>query len=393
MSAAAQEEMFVAFAPPPMVGSDEEIFSLAAALALLETDNSKNTVKGEKPHQGVSSRKAALFLGPELCNSTTALGVSWCWWTGTALGAGDSYDYDAFGNLINSTGSTPNNYLFAGEQYDPTLNLYYNRARYYNTTTGRFWSMDTVEGNTHDPLSLHKYLYVANNAPNLADPSGQDFDLGSTLAAVGDALTIAGQAVVQFGTVLGNIYYTLGPALPLIVEKGFFYLAAGAVVTQVLAGAPDALRAIDNLANNIQSYNGQFSAGPGPRGIQVGRAAQQNLGDGFPVFDNFDPETGEGTQIYSTTQIQTTQQFIAAVRAKASQFQRGFDATDTFSGKDSAGNPFRFEKTQVTSRNMLVVTPANRNFPLSRVATELEQLEAEFGLEEIVVEESQGLAP
>ena len=313
--------------------------------------------------------------------------------TNAAGAVTDSYDYDAFGNLINSTGSTPNNYLFAGEQYDPTLNLYYNRARYYNTTTGRFWSMDTVEGNTHDPLSLHKYLYVANNAPNLADPSGQDFDLGSTLAAVGDALTIAGQAVVQFGTVLGNIYYTLGPALPLIVEKGFFYLAAGAVVTQVLAGAPDALRAIDNLANNIQSYNGQFSAGPGPRGIQVGRAAQQNLGDGFPVFDNFDPETGEGTQIYSTTQIQTTQQFIAAVRAKASQFQRGFDATDTFSGKDSAGNPFRFEKTQVTSRNMLVVTPANRNFPLSRVATELEQLEAEFGLEEIVVEESQGLAP
>ena len=115
----------------------------------------------------------------------------------------------------------------------------------------------------------------------------------------GDALTIAGQAVVQFGTVLGNIYYTLGPALPLIVEKGFFYLAAGAVVTQVLAGAPDALRAIDQLANNVSSYNGQFSAGPGPRGIQVGRAAQQNLGDGFPVFDNFDPETGEGTQIYS----------------------------------------------------------------------------------------------
>jgi len=26
-----------------------------------------------------------------------------------------------FGNLINQTGSTPNNYLFAGEQYDPAL--------------------------------------------------------------------------------------------------------------------------------------------------------------------------------------------------------------------------------------------------------------------------------
>jgi YD repeat-containing protein len=35
----------------------------------------------------------------------------------------DTYDYDAFGNLIHSTGSTPNNYLFAGEQYDPDLHL------------------------------------------------------------------------------------------------------------------------------------------------------------------------------------------------------------------------------------------------------------------------------
>lgn len=28
----------------------------------------------------------------------------------------DTYNYDAFGNLINSTGTTPNNYLFAEEQ-------------------------------------------------------------------------------------------------------------------------------------------------------------------------------------------------------------------------------------------------------------------------------------
>jgi hypothetical protein len=36
------------------------------------------------------------------------------------VGSGVTYDYDAFGNLIHQTGSTPNNYLFAGEQFDPT---------------------------------------------------------------------------------------------------------------------------------------------------------------------------------------------------------------------------------------------------------------------------------
>jgi RHS repeat-associated protein len=54
----------------------------------------------------------------------------------------DTYDYDTFGNLIHQTGTTPNNYLFAGEQYDADLNLYYNRARSLNATTGRFWTMD-----------------------------------------------------------------------------------------------------------------------------------------------------------------------------------------------------------------------------------------------------------
>jgi RHS repeat-associated protein len=53
----------------------------------------------------------------------------------------DTYDYDAFGNLISSTGSTPNNYLFAGEQFDPALGIYYNRARYYDQRQGRFWTM------------------------------------------------------------------------------------------------------------------------------------------------------------------------------------------------------------------------------------------------------------
>jgi RHS repeat-associated protein len=86
----------------------------------------------------------------------------------------DAYDYDAFGNLINQTGSTPNNYLFAGEQYDPALGLYYNRAGYLNTATGRFWTMDGYEGDDESPLSLHKYLYANAGPTNFTDPSGHD---------------------------------------------------------------------------------------------------------------------------------------------------------------------------------------------------------------------------
>jgi len=84
----------------------------------------------------------------------------------------DTYDYDAFGNLIASTGTTPNNYLFAGEQFDPALGIYYNRARYYDQRVGRFWTMDTWEGDPQSPSSLHKYLYANANPINNDDPPG-----------------------------------------------------------------------------------------------------------------------------------------------------------------------------------------------------------------------------
>jgi RHS repeat-associated protein len=102
----------------------------------------------------------------------------------------DTYDYDAFGNLIHSTGSTPNNYLFAGEQFDPDLGLYYNRARYMNMSTGRFWSMDDDEGNGYEPVSLHKYLYAGANPAGNIDPTGHDFDIGSVTFAAGEGATI-----------------------------------------------------------------------------------------------------------------------------------------------------------------------------------------------------------
>ncbi|MBI3429962.1 MAG: RHS repeat-associated core domain-containing protein, partial [Actinobacteria bacterium] len=85
----------------------------------------------------------------------------------------DTYDFDAFGNLITHTGTTPNNYLFAGEQFDPDLNLYYNRARYLDVRTGRFWTMDIYEGFDQRPDSLHKYLYTSADPANNADPTGR----------------------------------------------------------------------------------------------------------------------------------------------------------------------------------------------------------------------------
>ena len=81
----------------------------------------------------------------------------------------DTYEYDAFGNEINHTGTTSNNYLYRGEQYDPDLGLYYLRARYYNPLTGRFLSVDPEAAQ-----GQRRYEYAGADPVNGMDPSGNE---------------------------------------------------------------------------------------------------------------------------------------------------------------------------------------------------------------------------
>jgi hypothetical protein len=46
-----------------------------------------------------------------------------------------------------------------------------------NTGTGRFYTMDTFVGHNEQPISLHKYLYVADNPPNETDPTGHIIEI------------------------------------------------------------------------------------------------------------------------------------------------------------------------------------------------------------------------
>jgi RHS repeat-associated protein len=144
----------------------------------------------------------------------------------------DTYDYDAFGNLIHFTGTTPNNYLFAGEQFDPDLNLYYNRARYLNVSTGRFWSMDTYEGRDGSPLSLHKYLYASGDPIGRIDHSGR--------VGLGEI------------AVVNNIMLTLNTNyLPLVSKIAHALIPPHSTAGKVLLAAEIAVAAVAvyNLAN------------------------------------------------------------------------------------------------------------------------------------------------
>ena len=83
-----------------------------------------------------------------------------------------SYTYDAFGVEKNIDDSDSNPFRYCGEYFDTETGTIYLRARYYNPTTGRFISRDSVTGKIEDPLSLNLYTYCHNNPIFFQDPSG-----------------------------------------------------------------------------------------------------------------------------------------------------------------------------------------------------------------------------
>ena len=79
-----------------------------------------------------------------------------------------SYTYDSFGNTVNSSGSVTNFLRYAGPEFDTETNLYYNRARYFDPTAGRFLSEDRIGFRG----GINFYAYVENNPILLTDPTG-----------------------------------------------------------------------------------------------------------------------------------------------------------------------------------------------------------------------------
>ncbi len=126
------------------------------------------------------------------------------------------YDYDTFGTLIAETGTTPNAYLYCGEQFDADLGLYNNRARYLNIDSGGFWTRDPFEGITSEPASLHKFLYASADPGNRIDPSGySDVNLNSQMFAVrieGQLNKMSGPNTIRVGQ---KVYKRIGCGLVL----------------------------------------------------------------------------------------------------------------------------------------------------------------------------------
>jgi len=79
------------------------------------------------------------------------------------------YGYDSFGKQTSSSGSLTNPFQYTAREFDPETSLYYYRARYYDFSSGRFWSEDPLRFFSGE---TNFYPYVAGNPVNLVDPQG-----------------------------------------------------------------------------------------------------------------------------------------------------------------------------------------------------------------------------
>ncbi len=135
----------------------------------------------------------------------------------------DRYDYEAFGQLLNETGTTENSYRFAGEQLDQILDQYYLRARYYNQYAGRFTQMDTWMGNSADPVTLHKYLYGNSDPINFTDPTG-NFSLASISVGI-QIRNNWGQSNIKLLVLLDSWFFSINVTLTLCDKRSLSFLA------------------------------------------------------------------------------------------------------------------------------------------------------------------------
>jgi RHS repeat-associated protein len=113
---------------------------------------------------GISERRSSTtkFYHTDRLGTTERL-------TNTSQTTKDTREYDAFGLLVSSSGSTPTPFGFAGAwgyQEDPDSGLKLLGHRYYDPSTGRFLTGDPIQD------GRNWYSYCDSNSQAYVDPAG-----------------------------------------------------------------------------------------------------------------------------------------------------------------------------------------------------------------------------
>ena len=151
------------------------------------------------------------------------------------------YDYDAYG--IAQTSTTGTQILYVGEFFDPGIQLYNLRARFYDPNTGRFTSFDTFNGDRF----VAKYIYADGNPVNGADPSGHQTE--GQIVALGIGLILLAillpAATLQLQHALGPIHVSM---------PSFNFSNSSVTTTSHLMTSQEAEDLAGSISNHAQGH-------------------------------------------------------------------------------------------------------------------------------------------
>jgi len=158
-----------------------------------------------------------------------------------------------------------------------------SQARWMNANTGRFQTMDPFEGGQDDPLSLHRYLYAADNPVNRIDPSGHD-DICSMMMAMDISASL--DALPNITTIQGALS---GGGTP----------------------GPDVTKAVINTMNDVEQTYLHASY---PTKVYIAAETPFCMGNGWDIaklvdlgFPNGAPDFGNGSTLGTGRGTQTVQ--------------------------------------------------------------------------------------
>lgn len=183
----------------------------------------------------------------------------------------DSFVYDAFGTITDSSGSTINPYGYVGalgyRRSDSASGLLHLGAREYNPATGRFL--------TRDPIGyaggLNLYGYVGNNPTGWVDPSGLSKGILQKIVDWFDLSPTVKRQISRrrWSDDVGSAGQMLHTRPGIDPAEGFANLIVTPGVCALSGPAADALGPLGELAYNILAR--------ATKGLRAGRACSQAL--------------------------------------------------------------------------------------------------------------------
>jgi RHS repeat-associated protein len=264
------------------VESDATVYSYQGLDILYEKDTATGTVT---KHFYAGALQVAKMVGTtKYYLHADALGSTRLVMTSTPS-VQFSSNYRPYGLTYSMTGSET--FKYTGKMYDGVTGLYYFNARWYDPSTGRFVTQDSITGTQEDPMSLDRYMYARDNPMKIVDLAGHEWwnpisDITSAASAVTSTVTSVASAVT-------NEWNSLPPT-----EQEAIVVGVAVVATAATAGlaapivAPAAAGAISSIAigaavsSTVSLGIGIYQGNASPDRVLTS-AALGTIGGGFSV--------------------------------------------------------------------------------------------------------------